>query len=59
VRYVIVLEGITDIDRQHEANLPDYKLTAEDPGTGIFSARCPGTRTRRQTHLLHHSFGSD
>jgi len=25
-----VLEGITDIDRQHEANLPDYKLTAED-----------------------------
>ena len=25
-----MLEGITDIDRQHEANLPDYKLTAED-----------------------------
>jgi lysophospholipase L1-like esterase len=35
VKYVIVLEGINDIGRMHEPNLPDYKLTAEDLEQGF------------------------
>jgi lysophospholipase L1-like esterase len=35
VKYVIVLEGINDIGRMHEPNLPDYKLTAEDIEQGF------------------------
>jgi lysophospholipase L1-like esterase len=35
VKYVIVLEGINDIGRLHEPNLPNYKLTAEDLEQGF------------------------
>jgi lysophospholipase L1-like esterase len=35
VKYVIVLEGINDIGRLHEPNLPSYKLTAEDLEQGL------------------------
>jgi lysophospholipase L1-like esterase len=35
VKYVIILEGINDIGRLHQANNPDYKLTAEDLEQGL------------------------
>ena len=35
VKYLIVLEGITDIGRLHSPNLPDYKLSAEDLEQGL------------------------
>jgi lysophospholipase L1-like esterase len=35
VKYVIVLEGINDIGRLHQPNLPEYKLTAEDLEQGF------------------------
>ncbi len=35
VRYVIVLESINDIGTLHDANRPDYKLTAEDLEQGL------------------------
>ena len=35
VKYIIVLEGINDIGRLHEPNLPDYKLSAEDLEQGL------------------------
>lgn len=35
VKYIIVLEGINDIGRLHEPNLPEYKLTAEDLEQGL------------------------
>jgi len=35
VKYVILLEGINDIGRLHEPNLPNYKLTAEDLEQGF------------------------
>jgi lysophospholipase L1-like esterase len=35
VKYIIVLEGINDIGRLHEKNIPDYKLSAEDLEQGL------------------------
>ncbi|MFZ0629880.1 MAG: SGNH/GDSL hydrolase family protein [Acidobacteriaceae bacterium] len=35
VKYVIVLESINDIGTLHDANQPDYKLTAEDLEQGL------------------------
>jgi lysophospholipase L1-like esterase len=35
VKYLIILEGINDIGRLHQANDPDYKLTAEDLEQGF------------------------
>lgn len=35
VKYVIVLEGINDIGTLHDANRPNYRLTAEDLEQGL------------------------
>jgi len=35
VKYIIVLEGINDIGTLHDANRPDYRLTAEDLEQGL------------------------
>ena len=35
VRYLIVLESINDIGRLHDANRPDYRLTAQDLEQGF------------------------